>query len=69
MTLHKVGRPTLPDKYRREVVTLRLSFYEHAAYQKAAAAKGLSLSEWIRKMLDLHVEIHNVEASEVVSED
>lgn len=48
----KIGRPLLPKgQVRGEIVALRLQPEERAAFEKAAKKRGLSLSDWIRKIL------------------
>jgi predicted HicB family RNase H-like nuclease len=48
----KVGRPPFPKgKARGLIIALRLQPEERAAFDKAAKRRGLSLSDWIRKML------------------
>jgi hypothetical protein len=45
----KPGRPSVPkNKYRGELITVRLQPDERAEFEEAAKSKHLRLSEWIR---------------------
>jgi predicted HicB family RNase H-like nuclease len=50
----KIGRPTIPAKDRASrLIALRLTPAEHKALEQAAEKAGLSVSQFIRKKLDL----------------
>lgn len=49
----KVGRPSLGKDARSVVLQSRVQASEKAAYQKAAKAKGIDLSTWVRKTLNV----------------
>lgn len=49
----KVGRPPLPKGEAKAIVLQsRVQPAEKAAYQKAAKAKGVDLSTWVRQTLN-----------------
>jgi predicted HicB family RNase H-like nuclease len=53
----KVGRPPLPKGEAKAIVLQsRVQPTEKAAYQKAAKAAGLDLSQWIREVLNRAVQ-------------
>jgi predicted HicB family RNase H-like nuclease len=53
MPKKKMGRPLLPKgKVRDKIVALRLQPEERTAFEKAAQKRGLSLSDWIRQILN-----------------
>jgi hypothetical protein len=48
----KPGRPALPkNRYRGELITVRLQPGERAEFEKLARANKMSLSDWIRRAL------------------
>jgi predicted HicB family RNase H-like nuclease len=53
----KVGRPPLPKGEAKAIVLQsRVQPTEKAAYQKAAKAAGLDLSQWVREVLNRAVQ-------------
>lgn len=48
----KVGRPSLGKAAKSIVLQSRVQESEKVAYQKAAKAKGVDLSNWIRETLN-----------------
>ena len=51
----KRGRPPVSDESRSEALhRVRVTPTEHARYQEAAAASGLSWSDWVRAALDAY---------------
>ncbi len=56
MTKPRIGRPPRADKASLERIELRVTRFERAAWEHAAAQVGVSLSEWIRWRCQAQVE-------------